>query len=144
MSLNSETELNEEFLDEWLTEQGFPTLVPLQMKLLAYGGHLWIEQHEIAANTGPKGRGRPNKEISDYARRADVFNSVQRSLQEWGFKDLTKTEVIKVCIRMVKILHAHGEISDEECSLWTRVNTTKSILDHLPEGFAELDALSQK
>jgi len=144
MSSNSETELNEEFLDEWLTEQGFPTLVPLQMKLLAYGGHLWVQQRELEAKTAQQGRGRPPKEFSDYARRAEVFRSVEQSLQQWGYENLTKTEVIKVCIQIVKILHEHGEVSDEELSLWTRVNTIKSILDHLPEGFAELEAFSQK
>ena len=144
MSSNSETELNEEFLDEWLTEQGFPTLVPLQMKLLAYGGHLWVQQRELEAKTAQKGRGRPPKEFSDYARRAEVYRSVEQSLQQWGYKDLTKTEIINVCIQIVKILHEHGEVSYEELALWTKVNTTKSILDHLPEGFRELELLSQK
>jgi hypothetical protein len=144
MSSNSETELNEKFLDEWLTGQGFPTSVPLQMKLLTYGGHVWVQQRDLEAKTAKKGRGRPPKEFSDYVRRADVYRSVEQSLQQRGYKDLTKTEIINVCLQIVKILHEHGEVSDEELSLWTRVNTIKSILDHLPEGFAELEALSRK
>ena len=65
-------------------------------------------------------------------------------LRDQGHENLTQTEVINVCIQIAKHLHEQGEISDEELSLWTRVDNTKSILDHLPEGFAELDALSQK
>jgi hypothetical protein len=144
MSSNSENNLNEEYIDEWLRAQGFPTSVPLQMKILTYGGHLWVQQRELEAGRVQKGRGRPPKEFSDYARRAEVYRSVEQSLQQWGHENLTKTEVIKVCIQIVKILHEHGEVSDEELYLWTRVNTIKSILDHLPEGFAELEALSQK
>ena len=145
MSSNSENNLNEEYIDAWLLKKGFPTSVPLQMKILTYGGHLWVQQQqELEAKTLRKGRGRPPKEFSDYARRADVYSSVEQSLQQWGYKDLTKTEIINVCIQIVKILHEHGEVSDEELALWTRVNTIKSILDHLPEGFSELEALSQK
>ena len=77
-------------------------------------------------------------------RRADIFRSVEQMLRDQGHENLTQTEVINVCIQIVKHLHEQGEISDEELSLWTRVDNTKSILDHLPEGFAELDALSRK
>lgn len=139
MSSNSQNEIDEEFLDTWLTEQNFPTDVPLMMKILTFAGHLSLELHKTK-----KPRGRPKKEFSDYVRRADIFRSTEQMLRDQGHENLTQTEVINVCIQIAKHLHEQGEISDEELSLWTRVDNTKSILDHLPEGFAELDALSQK
>ena len=137
MSSNSQNEIDEEFLDTWLTEQIFPTDVPLMMKILTFAGHLSLELHKTK-----KPRGRPKKEFSDYVRRADIFRSVEQMLRDQGHENLTQTEVINVCIQIAKHLHEQGKISDEELSLWTRVDNTKSILDHLPEGFAELDALS--
>ena len=139
MSSNSQNEVDEEFLDTWLTEQNFPTDVPLMMKRLTFAGHLGF-----AINSTKKPRGRPKKEFSDYVRRADIFRSTEQMLRDQGHEHLTQTEVINVCIQIAKILHEQGEISDEELSLWTKVSSVKSILDHLPEGFAELDALSQK
>ena len=139
MSSNSQNDIDEEFLDTWLTEQNFPTDVPLMMKILTFAGHLSLELHKTK-----KPRGRPKKEFSDYVRRADIFRSVEQMLRDQGHENLTQTEVINVCIQIAKHLHEQGEISDEELSLWTRVDNTKSILDHLPEGFAELDALSRK
>ena len=139
MSSNSQNEIDEEFLDTWLTEQNFPTDVPIMMKILTFAGHLSLELHNTK-----KPRGRPKKEFSDYVRRADIFRSVEQMLRDQGHENLTQTEVINVCIQIAKHLHEQGEISDEELSLWTRVDNTKSILDHLPEGFAELDALSRK
>jgi len=139
MSSNSQNEIDEEFLDTWLTAQNFPTDVPLMMKILTFAGHLSLELHKTK-----KPRGRPKKEFSDYVRRADIFRSVEQMLRDQGHENLTQTEVINVCIQIAKHLHEQGEISDEELSLWTRVDNTKSILDHLPEGFAELDALSRK
>ena len=139
MSSNSQNEIDEEFLDTWLTEQNFPTDVPLMMKILTFAGHLSLELHNTK-----KPRGRPKKEFSDYVRRADIFRSVEQMLRDQGHENLTQTEVINVCIQIAKHLHEQGEISDEELSLWTRVDNTKSILDHLPEGFAELDTLSRK
>ena len=139
MSSNSQNDIDEEFLDTWLTEQNFPTDVPIMMKILTFAGHLSLELHRTK-----KPRGRPKKEFSDYVRRADIFRSTDQMLRDQGHENLTKTEVINVCIQIAKHLHEQGEISDEELSLWTRVDNTKSILDHLPEGFAELDALSRK
>ena len=139
MSSNSQNDIDEEFLDTWLTEQNFPTDVPIMMKILTFAGHLSLELHRTK-----KPRGRPKKEFSDYVRRADIFRSTDQMLRDQGRENLTKTEVINVCIQIAKHLHEQGEISDEELSLWTRVDNTKSILDHLPEGFAELDALSRK
>ena len=139
MSSNSQNEVDEKFLDTWLTEQNFPTDVPLMMKRLTFAGHLCF-----AINSTKKPRGRPKKEFSDYVRRADIFRSTEQMLRDQGHEHLTQTEVINVCIQIAKILHEQGEISDEELSLWTKVSSVKSILDHLPEGFAELDALSQK
>ena len=139
MSSNSQNDIDEEFLDTWLTEQNFPTDVPIMMKILTFAGHLSLELHRTK-----KPRGRPKKEFSNYVRRADIFRSVEQMLRDQGHENLTQTEVINVCIQIAKHLHEQGEISDEELSLWTRVDNTKSILDHLPEGFAELDALSRK
>ena len=139
MSSNSQNDIDEEFLDTWLTEQNFPTDVPIMMKILTFAGHLSLELHRTK-----KPRGRPKKEFSDYVRRADIFRSTDQMLRDQGHENLTKTEVINVCIQIAKHLHEQGEISDEELSLWTRVDNTKSILDHLLEGFAELDALSRK
>ena len=139
MSSNSQNDIDEEFLDKWLTEQNFPTDVPIMMKILTFAGHLSLELHRTK-----KPRGRPKKEFSDYVRRADIFRSTEQMLRVQGHENLTQTEVINVCIQIAKILHEQGEISNEELSLWTKVSSVKSILDHLPEGFAELDALSRK
>ena len=139
MFSNSQNEIDEEFLDTWLTEQNFPTDVPLMMKILTFAGHLSLELHNTK-----KPRGRPKKEFSDYVRRADIFRSVEQMLRDQGHENLTQSEVINVCIQIAKILHAQGEISAAELSLWTKASSVKSILDHLPEGFAELDALSRK
>ena len=139
MSSNSQNEIDEEFLDTWLTEQNFPTDVPIMMKILTFAGHLSLELHNTK-----KPRGRPKKEFSDYVRRADIFRSVEQMLRDQGHENLTQSEVINVCIQIAKILHAQGEISAAELSLWTKASSVKSILDHLPEGFAELDALSRK
>ena len=139
MSSNSQNEIDEEFLDTWLTEQNFPTDVPIMMKILTFAGHLSLELHNTK-----KPRGRPKKEFSDYVRRADIFRSVEQMLRDQGHENLTQSEVINVCIQIAKILHEQGEISAAELSLWTKASSVKSILDHLPEGFAELDALSRK
>ena len=139
MSSNSHTELDAEFLDRWLAEQNFPTDVPLQMKILAFAGHISFQLTKTK-----KPRGRPRKEFSDYARRADIFRSTEQMLIGQGHKNLSQTEIINVCIEIAKILHKQGKVSDEELSLWTRVDSAKSILDHLPEGLAELDTLSRK
>jgi len=139
MSSNSQNEIDEEFLDTWLTEQNFPTDVPLMMKILTFAGHLSLELHNTK-----KPRGRPKKEFSDYVRRADIFRSTEQMLRDQGHENLTQSEVINVCIQIAKILHEQGEISAAELSLWTKASSVKSILDHLPEGFAELDALSRK
>jgi len=139
MSSNSQNEVDEEFLDTWLKEQNFPTDVPLMMKILTFAGHLSLELHNTK-----KPRGRPKKEFSDYVRRADIFRPTEQMLRDQGHENLTQSEVINVCIQIAKILHAQGEISAAELSLWTKASSVKSILDHLPEGFAELDALSRK
>lgn len=109
------------------------------MKILTFAGHIYFEKNNVK-----KTRGRPKKEFSDYAIRADIFRSTEQMLRDQGHENLTQTEVINVCIQIAKHLHEQGEISAEQLSLWTRVDNTKSILDHLPEGFAELEALSRK
>ena len=146
MSSKSFEEPEEEFLDKWLTEQNFPTDVPRLMKKLAFAGHLSLAGYEISLEQGKtkKPRGRPRKLISDYVKRADIFRSTEQMLSEKGHENLTQTEVINVCTQIAKILHKHGLISAEELSLWTKVSSEKSILDHLPEGFAKLDKLSRK
>lgn len=138
MLSNSQNELDEKFLDTWLSEQNFPTDVPLHMKILTFAGHISFE-----LNKTKKTRGRPKKEFSVYARRADIFRSTEQMLRKLGHENLTKTEVIGICIEISKILHKQGEISDEELSIWT-MRTEKGILDHLPEGFDQLEALSRK
>lgn len=139
MSSNSNDEIDEEYLNRWLSQQNLPTDVPLQMKMLTFAGYISLKLQK-----SKKSRGRPKKEFSDFAIRADVFRSTEQVLHERGHENLTQTEVINVCIQVAKILHKKGEISDEQLSLWTRLDSTKSILDHLPEGFAELDTLSRK
>ena len=121
MSSNSQNEIDEEFLDTWLTEQNFPTDAPLMMKILTFAGHLSLELH-----TTKKPRGRPKKEFSDYVRRADIFRSVEQMLRDQGHENLTQTEVINVCIQIAKHLHEQGEISDEELSLWTRLENIET------------------
>ena len=138
MSSNSNDEIDEAFLDRWLLQQNFPTDVPMQMKILTFAGHISFQLTKTK-----KSRGRPKKEFSDFAIRADIFRSTEQMLHEQGHENPTHTEVINVCIQISKILHEQGEISGEQLSIWTRVGSAKSILDHLPEGFAELDALSQ-
>ena len=139
MSSNSNDEIDEAFLDRWLLQQNLPTDVPMKMKILTFAGHISFQLSKTK-----KPRGRPKKEFSDYVIRADIFRSTEKILRDQGHENLAQTEVINVCIQIAKILHEKGEISDEQLSLWTKVNSTKSILDHLPEGFAELDALSRK
>ena len=139
MSSNSQNDIDEEFLDRWLSEQNLSNDVPLKMKMLAFAGHISLKLDKTN-----KSRGRPKKEFSDYVRRAGIFRSTEQMLRDQGHENLTQTEVINVCIQIAKILHEQGEISDEELSLWTKVSSVKSILDHLPAGFAELDALSRK
>ena len=139
MSSNSQNDIDEEFLNTWLLSQNFPTNVPLQMKILTFAGHISFQLTKTQ-----KPRGRPKKEFSDYAIRADIFRSTEQMLRDQGHDNLAQTEVINVCIQIAKILHEQGEISDAQLSLWTKASSVKSILDHLPEGFAELDALSRK
>ena len=139
MSSNSQNEIDEAFLDRWLLQQNFPTDVPMQMKILTFAGHISFQLTKTK-----KSRGRPKKEFSDFAIRADIYRSTEQMLRDQGHENLTQTEVINICIQIAKKLHEQGEISDEQLSLWTRVGSEKSILDHLPEGFAELDKLSRK
>ena len=61
MSSNSNDEIDEEFLDSWLSQQNLPTDVPLQMKILAFAGHI-----SLRLTKAKKPRGRPKKEFSDY------------------------------------------------------------------------------
>ena len=138
MSSNSQNDIDEEFLNTWLLSQNLPTNVPLQMKILTFAGHIFFQLDKMK-----KPCGRPKKEFSDYVRRADIFRSIEKSWHDRGFENLSKTEVIKICIQTAKILHSENIISDEELALWTKASRIKSILDHLPKGFAELDVLSQ-
>ena len=103
MSSNSQNDIDEEFLDTWLTEQNFPTDVPIMMKILTFAGHLSLELHRTK-----KPRGRPKKEFSNYVRRADIFRSVEQMLRDQGHENLTQTEVINVCIQIAKHLHEQG------------------------------------
>ena len=143
MSSNSETELNEEFLDEWLTEQGFPTTVPLEMKILTYIGNLSFKQKimdEIGAELEQSKR---KKFVTDGAKRAAIFLSTKQLMKTLGYTKLTNTEVIQFCIQSARILSAEGVISkDDEC-LWT-MTTPKSILDQLPKGFRDLEEFEEK
>ena len=144
MSSNSETDLNEEFLDEWLTEQGFPTNVPLEMKILTYGGHLLSQQRlmdEIGAELELTKR---KKFVTDGARRAAIFVSTKQLMQTLGYTKLTNTEVIQFCIQTAKILHSKGIISKTEKGLWTKPGSVKSILDQLPKGFRDLEEFERK
>ena len=58
MSSNSQNDIDEQFLDRWLSEQNLPTDVPLQMKILAFAGHISLQLTKTK-----KPRGRPKKRI---------------------------------------------------------------------------------
>ena len=147
MSSNSENDLNEKFLDDWLNEQGFPTNVPFRMKILTYAGYLSKKQHDLALvmeqinQINLNKRGRPKKFVTDGARRAAIFLSAEKSLQRRGHTNLTQTEVINFCKQAAIILKEHGVISDDK--LWER-SSEKSILDQLPQGFRDLEEFERK
>ena len=144
MSSNSENDLNEEFLDEWLTEQGFPTNVPLEMKILTYGGNLLSQRRlkdEIGAELELTKR---KKFITDGAKRAAVFLSTKELMKTLGYTKLTNTEVIQFCIQTANILYSNGIISETEKALWTKPGSVKSILDQLPKGFQDLEEFERK
>jgi len=149
MSSNSENNLNEKFLDDWLNEQGFPTNVPFRMKILTYAGYLSekqrdlkLEMEQINQITLNK-RGRPKKFVTDGARRAAIFLSAEKSLRRRGHDNVTQTEVINFCKQAVIILQENGVISDDEKALWT-MSAPKSILDQLPKGFKDLEEFERK
>ena len=144
MSSNSENDLNEEFLDEWLTEQGFPTNVPLEMKILTYGGNLLSQirlKDEIGAELELTKR---KKFVTDGAKRAAVFLSTKELMNSLGYTKLTNTEVIQFCIQTANILHSRGKISVTEKDPWTKPGSVKSILDQLPKGFRDLEEFERK
>ena len=143
MSSNSENDPNEEFLDDWLREQGFPTSVPLQMKILAYAGNLSFKRSLIDAINTESEFFKRKKFVPDGARRAAIFLSMKQLMKTLGYTKLTATEVIQFCIQAVRILSAEGVISKEEEYLWIR-GTPKSILDQLPKGFNDLEEFEQK
>ena len=70
MSSNSKDKSNENFIDEWLIEQGFPTNVPFQMKLLTHIGYLQTEIYRLNKLSPKKTRGAPQKKITKNMLRA--------------------------------------------------------------------------
>jgi hypothetical protein len=144
MSSNSEIDLNEEFLDEWLMEQGFPTNVPLEMKILTYAGNLSFRQRVIDEISAEIELSKRKKFVTDGARRAAIFLTTENLLRSSGNTHPTKTEVIKFCIQTANILYSNGIISKAEKALWTKPGSVKSILDQLPKGFEDLEEFEQK
>lgn len=143
MSSNSENDLNEEFLDEWLMEQGFPTNVPLEMKILTYVGNLSFRQRVMDELRVELELSKRKKFVTDGAMRAAIFLSTKQLMKNLGYTKLTNTEVIQFCIQSALILSAEGVISKEDECLWT-MSTPKSILDQLPKGFKDLEEFERK
>ena len=143
MSSNSENELNEEFLDEWLREQGFPTSVPLQMKILTKLGNLSYKIRLTEAVEAELELFERKKFVTNGARRAAIFLSTKQLMKTLGYTKLTHTEVIQFCIQSARILSAEEVISKDEEALWT-MSTPKSILDQLPKGFKDFEKFEKK
>ena len=94
------------------------------MKILAFAGHISFQLTKTK-----KPRGRPRKEFSDYARRADIFRSTEQMLIEQGHKNLSQTEVINVCIEIAKILHKQGSVSDASAEYFNDEDILLQFLD---------------
>lgn len=143
MSSNSENDLSEEYLDEWLREQGFPTSVPLRMKILTKLGNLSYKIRLTEAVEAEFESFERKKFVTDGARRAAIFLSTKHLMKTLGYTKLTNTEVIQFCIQSARILSTEGVISKEDECLWT-MSTPKSILDQLPKGFKDLEKFERK
>ena len=143
MSLNSQDKLNENFLDEWLIEQGFPTNVPYQMKLLTYAGYLQLEINKFSKLIPKKTRGAPKKEITKNMLRADKYLSAKEVLIKTGHKKPTQKDVIEFLRRASNILYDNHVISKEDRNLFGYVKT-KSIQNKIKQGLSELEKVSKK
>lgn len=141
MSSKSFEELEEEFLDRWLEANGFPTIVPYQMKILTYLGHISVEQEKLK-NLMKKNKGGQFKKFSDAARRASIFLSAKDSLIKQGHENPNIKVVLEYCIEISKILHSLGEISEEECRLWTKPSF-ETLQKTIRKGLKEYEEILQ-
>ena len=140
MSLNSQDKSNENFLDEWLIEQGFLTNVPFQMKLLTHIGYL---QTEIDRLNPKKTRGAPQKKITKNMLRANKYLSAKEGLIKRGHENPTDKDVIEYLIQASNILYEYNAISREDRDLFTSV-APKSIQNNIKRGLRELDEFLKK
>ena len=143
MSSNSQDKSNENFLDEWLIEQGFPTNVPFQMKLLTYAGFLQLDIDRLNKLTLKKNRGAPKKEITKNMLRAEKYLSAKEALTKKGNKNPSHKDVIEFLIQASNILYDNKAISREDRDLFATVEP-KSIQNNIKQGLIKLKKLSQK
>ena len=129
----------EQFLNNWLETQGFPTNVPYQMKVLTYLGHLDVKQEKLK-NLYKKNRGGQVKDISDAAKRASIFLSARDGLIDRGHENPSIKVVLEHCVEIAKILRKQGEISEEECRLWTKPSI-ETLQKTIRKGLKECEEL---
>ena len=139
MSSNLQDKLNENFLDEWLTEQNFPTNVPSQMKVLTYLGYRGTNGFEKLSPK--KARGAPKKAITKPMLRANKYLSAKEFLIERGHPNPTNKGVIEFLIQAANILYANNAISKEDFFLFT-APSMKSIQNTISKGLKELEEFS--
>ena len=140
MSSNLQDKLNENFLDEWLTEQNFPTNVPSQMKVLTYLGYRGTNGFEKLSRK--KARGAPKKAITKPMLRASKYLSAREGLNKMGYENPTKKVVIEHLIQISNILYEHKAISKEDRDLFTSTSM-KSIQNTISKGLKELEKFSK-
>ena len=142
MSSNSQDKISENFLDEWLTEQSFPTSVPLEMKGMAYLGYLQLKLLRLEKLSPKRARGAPKKEFTKDILRASQFISAKEALIRDGNLNPTNKVVIEYLIQISNILYEHNAISKEDRDLFTSTSM-KSIQNTISKGLKKLEKFSK-
>ena len=143
MSSNSQSNSTGNFLDEWLTEQGYPINVPFQMKLETYFGHSQLKMNQLRHLASKKARGAPKKEMTKPMLRANKYYSAKEFLIERGHQNPSHKGVIEFLIQAANILYDNNVISKESRDLFT-LPSMKSIQNTISKGFKELEEFSKK
>ena len=141
MSSNLQDKNNEDFLDEWLTEQSYPTNVPFQMKLETYFGYSQLKINRSKHLASKKARGAPKKEVTKNMMRANKYLSAKEFLIERGHQNPSHKGVIEFLIQAANILYNNNTISKEDRDLFTSPSM-KSIQNTISKGFKELEEFS--
>ena len=136
MSSNSQSNSTGNFLDEWLTEQSYPTNVPFQMKVLTYLGYLGVDGFKTLSLK--KARGAPKKAITKPMLRANKYLSAKEFLIERGHQNPSHKGVIEFLIQAANILYDNNAISKEDRDLFISPSM-KSIQNTISKGFKELE-----